>query len=149
VAPSTSSTVAARPVQNVKVLVANGSGVSGLAGTVSTRLKGLGYDTLAVTNGSHVASSVVYFQPSYTAEAAALAQALSLPASSAQAMPNPPPVSSVGAANIVVVAGADLQGGGTTTSTSTTTKSTPTTTKSGSTGSTTSTTRPHGATPST
>jgi hypothetical protein len=151
VAPSTSSTVAARPAQNVKVLVANGSGISGLAGTVSTRLKGQGYDTLAVTNASHVAASVVYFQPTYTAEGAALAQALSLPASSVQPMPNPPPVSSVGAANIVVVAGPDVsQGGGTTTSsTTTTTKSSPSTTKSGSTGSTTSTTRPHGTTPST
>jgi hypothetical protein len=120
------ATTPLRAPTTVKVLVANGTVASGggsthLAGTVSTKLKGQGYDTLAAVNATQgVTASIVMFQPGYDKEAAALAQALSLPASAVQPMPATPPVSNLFGANILVVAGPDLAQ-----ATGTTTQSTP------------------------
>jgi hypothetical protein len=112
-AATTSSSVATKTPQAVKVLVANGTNTGGLAARLSTRLKGQGYDTVgAGTNASQAATtSKVYYQPGFASEAAALAQVLKLPPSAAQPMPSPAPVSNLGSANIVVVAGPDLSAG--------------------------------------
>jgi hypothetical protein len=140
--PTTSA--APRAPSSVKVLVANGTVAGGagagsqhLAGEVSTTLHAQGYDTLAAVNTNppqNVTASIVYFQPGYEREAAALAQSLALPASAVQAMPAQPPVASLNGANILVVAGPDLarSAGSTTTTTAahatTTTIATTTTT---------------------
>jgi hypothetical protein len=124
-APASPTTTAAalRPPASVKVLVANGTVASGggsqhLAGTVSSTLHAQGYDTLAAVNATHnVTASIVYFQPGYEREAAALAQSLGLPASAVQPMPAQPPVTSLNGANILVVAGPDLANSTATTST--------------------------------
>jgi hypothetical protein len=128
------STAVPRPPASIKVQVANGTVAGGggsqhLAGTVSTRLHGQGYDTLAAINATqNVTASIVYFQPGYQREAAVLAQALALPASAVQAMPAQPPVTSLNGANILVVAGPDLaQSPGSTTPSSATTVHTTTT----------------------
>ena len=107
---TTSSTMPLRPSQDIKVLVANGTATPGLAGKVASTIHGKGYDTLSPTNATtRPPSSVVYFQPSYGNEAAALAGKLNLPASAVQAIPSPPPVSSFDSAtNILVVVGPDL-----------------------------------------
>jgi hypothetical protein len=130
------ATTPLRAPATVKVLVANGTVASGggsthLAGTVSTKLKGLGYNTLAAVNATQgVTASIVMFQPGYDKEAAALAQALGLPATAVQPLPTTPPVSSLFAANILVVAGPDLaqSTGSTTPSTAATTPTTSRTT---------------------
>jgi hypothetical protein len=136
---STSSSVAVKGPQNVKVLVANGSGVAGLAGRLSTRLHTQGYDTVSQgTNANQaVTTSKVYYTTGFAAEAAVLAQFLKLPPSAAQPMPNPPPVSNLAAANVVVDAGPDLSstttgstgtsGGGGASSTTSSTRATSTT----------------------
>jgi hypothetical protein len=93
-------------------MVANGSGVTGLAGRLSTRLHSQGYDTVGTGNALQTATtSKVYFVTGFASEAAAVAQFLKLPPSAAQPMPNPPPVNNPGSANIVVVAGSDLASG--------------------------------------
>ncbi len=110
----TATTGPVHPPADVKVLVANGSGISGLAGRVSTRLHTAGYDTLAGVNATQrVATSVVYYTAGYQREAGVLAQSLSLPPTSVQPVPTPPPVASLGSANILVVAGPDLSQGST------------------------------------
>jgi hypothetical protein len=115
------TTLPVHPPAQVKVLVANGSGVTGLAGLVSTRLRTGGYDTLASVNANQrVAASVVYYAPGYQREAAILAQSLGLAPTSVQPMPTPPPVASLGTANVLVVAGPDLAQGGATTTVPTT-----------------------------
>ncbi len=117
-AGTTTTTVALRAPQDIKVLVANGTSTPGLAGTVSNTLHAKGYDTLASTNATtKPAASIVHFQPGYGADAASLAAKLSLPAGAVQAMPSPPPVSSLNSADILVVAGPDLANSAATTST--------------------------------
>jgi len=109
--------------QEVKVLVANGTGgqVSHLAGTISTKLKTLGYNTLAPIDATTtVTTSVIYYQTGFDREAEALAQALALPTTAPQALPNPPPVANLQGAEILVLAGPDLASGSATPSGGTT-----------------------------
>jgi hypothetical protein len=114
----TSATAQLRAPQDIKVLVANGTTVAGLAGKISNQIHAKGYNTLASTNSTQKpASTMVYFQPSYSADAAALAAALKLPPSAVLAMPSPPPVSVLNGANILVVVGPDLASASTTSST--------------------------------
>jgi hypothetical protein len=117
-AATTTTTTPARPASAVKVLVANGSTVRGLAGLIATKLHTAGYNTLAVVNATQqVTASLVYFQPGYQKEAAAVAGTLGVAATAVQPTPSPPPVTNLSTANVLVVAGPDL---GSTASTSTT-----------------------------
>jgi hypothetical protein len=114
---STSSSVAIKAPPNVKVLVANGSNINGLAGRLRSRLSTQGYATVGTGNASQAAtSSKIYYQPGFASEAAVMAQFLKLAPSAAQPMPNPLPVKDLAGANIVVDAGPDLGSGGTGTS---------------------------------
>ncbi len=123
----TTTGAALRPPSSVKVLVANGTVVGGgagvsqhLAGTVTQTLHAKGYDTLAAVDANQkVTASIVYFQPGYEKEAAALAQSLALPASAVQPMPAQPPVASLNGANILVVASTDLASSAASTTTTT------------------------------
>jgi hypothetical protein len=104
--------VATKTPQSVKVLVANGSTVNGLAGRLSARLHNQGYDTVGTGNATQAAmTSKVYYQTGFATEATTVAELLKLPPSAAQPMPSPPPVKDLGAANIVVDAGPDLASG--------------------------------------
>jgi hypothetical protein len=115
---STTATAALRAPQDIKVLVANGTSTPGLAGKISDRVKGFGYNPLASTNSSQKpASTIVYFQPSYSNDAAALVGRLALPPTAVQAMPQPPPVANLNNANILIVVGPDLAAVASTTST--------------------------------
>lgn len=114
---TTTSTTPQRAPQDIKVLVANGTSTAGLASRVSNIVHAKGYNTLASTNSTQrPAASIVYFQPSYGSDAAALAAKLSLPAAAVQAMPQPPPVSNLNSANILIVVGPDLVNAASTTS---------------------------------
>lgn len=100
----------------VKVLVLNGSGKSGVAKTVADALKAANYTTLDPGNakGGTVSQSVVYYVPGYDVDAANVATKLGLPATAVQAMPSPVPAS-VGDpqdANVVVVVGTDAPAAG-------------------------------------
>lgn len=102
------TTPQARPAAEVRVLVANGSGVAGLATRYKDQLAGAGYNALAPVNTtSRPLPSVVYFAPGFDAEAAALAAALA-PAPPVAAMPAEPPVEQLGEADVLVVVGPEL-----------------------------------------
>ena len=136
----TSSTVAVRTPANVKVLVANGSSVAGLATRTSTKLHSAGYDTLASTNATVKAlATVVYYAPSFQPEALVVARQLGVQVSAVKPLPaqGQVPVANLNGADVLVVAGPDLAGstassGGTTATTragvTSTTKATTTTT---------------------
>ncbi|MDQ1376479.1 MAG: hypothetical protein QOE15_652 [Acidimicrobiaceae bacterium] len=114
---ATTNTSTVRAPQDIKALVANGTATPGLAGKVSNVVHAKGYNTLASTNSTQKpAASIIYFQPSYSADAAALAGKLNLPASAVLAMPQPPPVANLNGANILIVVGPDLANVASTTS---------------------------------
>jgi hypothetical protein len=127
---ATSSTVVQPhdPAQ-VKVLVLNASGKSGIAKAAADVLKAANYTTLEPANAKGtVTASIVYYVASYDADAQAIAAKLGLPASAAQPLPTPlpPTVADPKDANVVVLVGTDAPiaggaGAGTTTSTTPTT----------------------------
>jgi hypothetical protein len=114
----------------VKVLVLNGSGKSGVAKTGKDQLAAANYTVLEPGNakGATVTASIVYFVPGYDADAQTIAAKLGLPASAVQPLPNPLPATIADAqgSNIVVIIGTDAPiaggaGAGTTSSTTPTT----------------------------
>lgn len=100
-----------RPVGEVTVLVANGSGVSGAAAQQTDLLAGAGYLTLEGTNApEELDATQVLAVAGYEADAAALATAINAPPESVATMPDPPPLET-GGAQILVLLGKDLAGG--------------------------------------
>jgi hypothetical protein len=105
-ADTTTSTLAAKPPAEVTVLVANGSGKTGVAGTNADKLKSAGYTNVETTNASNTNTTAVYYVNGAQADAQAVATALGFGGSTVQAMPTPPPVQ-LGAATVLVVVGTD------------------------------------------
>lgn len=117
-ASGSATTSTTKAPKDVKVLVANGTTTAGLASQVTESLRTKGYTTLTPTDTSaHVTTSMVYFEPGYGSDAAALATKLGLAASAVSAMPTPSPVPALGTANVLVVAGPNLNTAAGTTST--------------------------------
>jgi LytR cell envelope-related transcriptional attenuator len=115
---TTSTSVALRAPEAVKVLVANGTSTAGLAGRVTSTLHAKGYNTLTATDAStKPTSSIVYFEPGYGPDAAALAAKIDLPTTAVLPIQSPPPVANLSGAQILVVAGPDLVSSSTTTPT--------------------------------
>lgn len=108
---STTTTEAARPPAEVKVLVANGSGVNGAAGGATDALEALGYVTGTPANAERVPATVVYFTTGFEAEAEALAAAIGAPDGSVTPMPAVAPVDDLQLANVLVHLGPDLAAG--------------------------------------
>lgn len=99
-----------RAKAEVRVLVANGAGVKGLATAATNALKNVGYDVLAPVDAStNVASTVVLFSAGYEADARAVAAALTLGVRAVSALDSPPVNGGdIGDARVIVVLGADL-----------------------------------------
>jgi hypothetical protein len=106
----TSTTTAPPATATIHVLVANGTTVNGVAGSVTTYLGGKGFSTLAAVNAlTKLTSSQVYYTAAgSSAEAAEVASALGLASSAVQAKGTTPPVSSSSGASVVVIVGQDL-----------------------------------------
>jgi hypothetical protein len=105
-AETTTTTLAAKPPSEVSVLVANGTGKSGLAGTNADKLKSAGYTTVETTNAPTTNTTAVYYVSGAQADAQAVATALGFGGSTVQAMPTPPPVQ-LDSATVLVVVGTD------------------------------------------
>ena len=107
---TTTTTVAARPASEVSVRVYNGSTKAGQAVRVGDRLKAAGYQVLAPgpSPGDPLPTSIIHFAEGYWGDALALATALDLPASVALPAPNPPLVTGVGDAKLVLIVADDL-----------------------------------------
>jgi hypothetical protein len=108
---TTTTTVAGqREPEDVSVLVANGSGVAGLARDLSDQVGAAGYETAEPANISEddaVSSSTVYYADGYEAEAESVAATLS-PRPPVAPMPDPAPVADLRGATVLVVVGPDL-----------------------------------------
>ncbi len=105
---TTSTTAAVRAPADVKVLVANGSGVNGAAGTKTTELEALGYVTANPTDAERVTATVVYFTDTYQPEAEALATAMGADPAAVMPLPTPAPVGDTQLSNLIVVLGPEL-----------------------------------------
>ncbi len=117
VLPPTTSR-AARPPDQVKVLAANASNIDGLAGKTTTFLTNNGYNALAPINATRsLDNSLVLYKPDFEPEARALAQLFGLPATAVKPLDDSAPVNETRNADVVVVAGEDLRLPGDTTST--------------------------------
>jgi hypothetical protein len=101
--PTTTTTTApvGNPPASVPVLVANGTGKAGVAGTNADRLKGAGYTNVDTANADSTATSVVYFTPGAQPDAIAVGQVLGITA--IQPLPSSPPVPLDGATVLVVI----------------------------------------------
>lgn len=108
--PATSVlTPTTRPAAEVKVLVANGSGVSGAAGRVSEQLQPFGFLMVEPSNAPSTSVTIVYYAPGYQGEGEAVAAKLGVDAANVQPLPVPaPPINRIGDANVVVQLGPDV-----------------------------------------
>ena len=100
---TTTTTAAANAPANVSVLVANGSGKSGVAGTNADKLKTKGFTKVDTANSPTTAKSTVYYASGAQADAQAVATALGLDPAAVTAMPSPPPVDLKGATVLVII----------------------------------------------
>ncbi len=127
VATTPTTTARTRAKGDVKVVVANGAGVRGLAGLTTDALKGLGYATLGATDvtGGNLDKTSIQFVEGYEAEAKEVAAALNQPATSVTKLASPPiAAANIEGAHVVVILGVDVSTtttaaviGGTTTTT--------------------------------
>jgi hypothetical protein len=112
------------PPGRVSVLVANASGITGAAADISTELQASGWDMLPPVNASaNVTSSNVYYVAGFQHQATSIAASLHLPPTAVAPYTTAAPISSIGTAEVVVVAGPDLGTSPTAASTTTTTAS--------------------------
>ncbi len=87
-APTTTVPTTDRAPQQVKVVVANGSEVTGLAGKAGQFLAQQGYtNSVATDSTAQVSVTTVYYSPGFEASAKALARLLGLNASQVQELP--------------------------------------------------------------
>jgi LytR cell envelope-related transcriptional attenuator len=108
-AHSSTTTTTTTPPSQVPVLVANASGVTGAAAAISSQLAPGGWDLLAPVNAStDVPASHVYYLTGQQASATTIATSLGIPAASVLPYSAAVPVSTIGTAQVVVVAGPDL-----------------------------------------
>ena len=118
---TTTTTSARRDPASVNVLVANGSGVSGVAGQTAEALGSLGYTIVDTANASPVSATQVLYAGEAEADALGVAEALGLDAAAVAPVPDPPPVPDLAGADVVVIVGPDLAAGPITVATTSTT----------------------------
>src|SRR5690606_37859071 len=99
----TTTTAVAKPPAEVPVLVANGSGATGVAAANAEKLRAAGYTDVETTNAPTTNRTNVYYAAGAQADAQAVATALSLEQATVVAMPAPPPVEPAGATVLVVI----------------------------------------------
>jgi hypothetical protein len=110
-APTTTVPTTDKAPQQVKVVVANGSPVSGLAGKTTAFLAQNGYSNSTATDSqSQVSVTTVYYAPGFDASAKALARILGLNSSQVQALPNGAELAKnqPSDAGVVVIAGPEI-----------------------------------------
>jgi hypothetical protein len=108
-ATPTTTTTSAHPPSSVPVLVANASGVSGAAATVTNQLQVGGWALQPPVNASaQVPTSHVYYVAGQEQAATQIAKSLHLPASAVVPYTTAAPITSIGTAEVVVVVGPDL-----------------------------------------
>ena len=105
--PTTSTTKAPAPVVKsaVRVQVANGTLISGLAGAYSQKLTTQNWDALAPANGPRVAATVIYYNRGFRQAALDVASVIHVSSSSVRALGALTPVSGASSDDVIVVLG--------------------------------------------
>lgn len=100
------------PPGEVRVLVANGTTVSGAAGRASTQLvNAQGFNGLTPTNTTEaVDATTVYYVPGYELDARSIAQEINASPEAVKPMPDAPPVDELLEAHVLVIVGQDFDG---------------------------------------
>jgi LytR cell envelope-related transcriptional attenuator len=97
------------PKSRVRVQVANGTNTANLAHNNTQMLQTLGWDTLPPVNAnSHVAATVIYFNPGYLWAAREIAASLKVNTSQIQPLNGLNPVAGANADDVIVVLGPDV-----------------------------------------
>lgn len=115
-APTDPVTVVTTPAAQLKIIVANGSNIKGVAKKAKDQLAAAGYSlTTAVDASASVPNSIVYYVAGADADARAVAGQLGLSPDLVALMPTSPPIKQqLGDAKILVVLSTDSpQAGGT------------------------------------
>jgi len=108
-AAATTTTTTTTPPSSVAVLVANGTNVTGLAGSIANQLHAAGWSTLPAANATTtVSASTIYYVSGRQGAAGAIAATLHVAPGAVVPLTSTVPVASVGAAQVVVIAGPDL-----------------------------------------
>ena len=110
---ATSST--STPPGDLKIIVANGSNISGLAGRTKDQLAAASYTAVIATDATaDAATSIVFYVAGYEADATAVAAALGMPPERLSPMPDPAnvPVASIEGVQVVIVLGPDAPNAG-------------------------------------
>ncbi len=114
-APGThaTTTTTVRPARSrVRVQVANGTLVTGLAHTYTQKLLVLGWDTLTEINAPHHATrTLVYFGAGYQWAAQRIASEIKVPTSAVVPLGHSSPVPGASGDNVIVILGPDVAGG--------------------------------------
>jgi hypothetical protein len=103
---STSTTAVVSKAQ-VRVQVANGTLINGLARSTTQNLMTLGWNTLPELNGPHVSSTVIYYNPGFAWAANEVAQEIHVPSSAVAALNGLNPVSGAASDDVIIVLGPD------------------------------------------
>ncbi len=108
-APSTgsSTTTSLVPKSKVRVQVANGTTISGLARANTQQLMTFGWDTLPEVNGPKVSKTTIYFNPGYQWAARQIAVELKLNPSVVQPLNGLRPVAGASSDDVIVILGPD------------------------------------------
>jgi hypothetical protein len=98
------------PPAAVKLLVGNGSRITGRAKTTADKLKALGYTNISAVDGKDTATTMVYFAAGHEADAQAVAAQMQLTPDRVQPVPagDSPLKVPVGDAAVVVLVGPDF-----------------------------------------
>lgn len=108
-ATSTGSTTTTSlvPKSKVRVQVANGTTISGLARANTQQLMTFGWDTLPELNGPKVAKTTIYFNPGYQWAARQIAVELKFSTSAVQPLNGLSPVPGASSDDVIVILGPD------------------------------------------
>lgn len=105
--PSSHGSTPAKAIakSTVRVQVANGTTVTGLARSFTQQLLTYGWDTLPQANGPHVSSTIIYFNPGFEPSARMIASELKFPASSIRPLNGASPVAGASSDDVIVLLG--------------------------------------------
>ncbi|MBW4078069.1 MAG: LytR C-terminal domain-containing protein [Acidobacteria bacterium] len=104
---STSTTTSLVPKAKVRVQVANGTTITGLARANTQQLMTFGWDTLPEVNGPSTAKTIVYFNPGYQWAARQIATELKLNTSAVQPLNGLHSVAGASSDDVIVLLGPD------------------------------------------
>ncbi len=105
-APGKSKTTLPRIIKSrVRVLVANGTTITGLAAHYTQILMTQDWDTLPPANGPHVKATTIYYNTTYRRAALEVASAIKASASAVQALDHRNPVTGASSDDVIVLLG--------------------------------------------